>query len=237
MTHAPITAMVSRSGGCFAALVAVALCQASPPRFLWHYGLSYSDMISMSQVIVVAQVQSIDFVGPVIRATDDHDYSSDWQLVRVKAASENVLKGQISQNQLEFFYYTSLGPASGNWNALRVGDRCVFFFVLEQGILRAVRDFWRSSIEVGSGRHGTPASTEPAAVNEQVVRLLLTPGSDLQPTRFSRLLPQDVAIADELVGPCKTTAVLRALLDHANNEVRSAAAGQLASRLQTDCEG
>jgi hypothetical protein len=102
--------------------------------------------------------------------------------VKVAADSEAVLKGDVSANTVEFFYYTSLGPVMGDWNDLRVGDRCVFFLTQLDGVLRAVRDFWRSSIEVGTGRPTLPMAGN---VKERIAALLLTPGDGLEPKHFA----------------------------------------------------
>src|SRR3989442_763119 len=119
--------------------------QTSAPKFLWRADFSDSDMVRASQIILIGQVKAVDFVGPVIAATDDTGDRGDWQLVKVSVASENVLKDNVNTDPLELFYYTSIGPVSGNWNSLHIDDRYVFFLPSEAGVLREVRDFWRSN--------------------------------------------------------------------------------------------
>jgi hypothetical protein len=124
----------------------------------------------------------------------------------------------------------------GDWNSLHVGDRCVFFLIREDGRLRAVRDFWRSSIEVGTGR---PTSTMPGndvEIEERIAILLLTPGYGLEPRRLARVIFRAVPFADEWIGECRTTALLQNLLKFPGRVVQDAARSQLSSRSQVNCD-
>lgn len=216
------------------ATVGPALGQASARAFLWHSDFSYSDLVSASQVVVVGRVRSVSPVGPHIDAPDDQGYRGPWQLVKVAADSETVVKGDVFANALEFFYYTSLGAVMGDWNNLRVGERCVFFLTRVNGVLRAVRDFWRSSIDVGTGR---PTVLSAGSVKERIATLLLTPGDGLDPRRFAATIVRAVDVADQLLGECRANALLENLLTYPNGDVQDAVRRQLQLRPQDGCRG
>ena len=226
--------------GCFVQFVLAVtcgFCQGPLPPFIWHFDFSYSDMVSASQIVVVGRVRALNLVGPDVRAADDHGSSGTWRLVKVEAEREDVLSGDISGDSFEFFYYTNLGPATGNWNSLHVGDRCVFLLNREGGVLRAVRDYWRSDIEIGTGRHSPSEHDANLTVKERIAVLLLTPGVDLNPRRLARVLPEAVSLGDEWLGGCRTTALLKSLLEYPDGEVQGAAGEQLSFRLQSGCTG
>ena len=195
-------------------------CRGRRPHepFIWHFGLSNTDMVNMASTIVVGVVNSVWFAGPPVTASDDRGNHSEWQLVEVSAAVENVLKGKAGHS-VDFFYYTTLGPISGDTNSLRMGDRCVFFLLSRNGRLRAVRDYWRSSIEVGTGRHAVlPADS--ANVQQRIATLLLTAGTGLEPQRFERVIVRSVPIAEEWLGECRAVALLGRMLLYPSDEVR-----------------
>ncbi len=222
----------------FTATISAALGQEPVPKFLWRLGLSDSEMVAASQVIVVGRVRALNLVGSKIGAADDQGYRGPWQLVKIEADNDAVLKGDISAKTLEFFYYASLGPVMGDWNDLQIGDRCVFFLIREDGRLRAVRDFWRSSIEVGTGRPTSPmaGSVKAGRVKERIATLLLTPGDGLEPKRLARGIFRAVPLADEWIGECPTTKLLQNLLKFPSSVVQDAARGQLNSRSELSCD-
>jgi hypothetical protein len=163
--------------------------------FRWRHDMTFTQMIEASSMIIVGQVQSLQYAGESIQAVDDTGHRGRWQLVRVRTTVERLLKGAADHRLVYFYFYVSLGPTSGDWNALHAGDRCVFFLVTEHGILRSIRDHWRSCIEIGTGRHSKLPLTEENNIEERIGALLLTPGDDLVPERFHRLISQSVTLA------------------------------------------
>jgi len=204
---------------------------AQRPAFFWRSDLSYGSMVETSPVIVVGQVISIGFVGERINATDDKGYKSTWQMVKVGATVENVLRGAVTGQTVDFYFYTSLGPISGDTNSLNVGDRCVFFLFSHDGILRAIRDFWRSSIEIGSGKHSTIPDHEDK-MQARIATLLMKPGEDLVPKRFVRYMARSVSLAEELGGQCETIRLVQDLVRYPESEISRAAAAELEIRPQ-----
>lgn len=195
------------------------------PAFEWHHELTYTEMVNTAPLIIIGEVRGLVFVGPPVESTDDQGNRHGWQLVKASVSVENVLKGRAS-DAIEFFFYISLAGFSGDWNSLDVGGRFVFFLKEVDGRLRAVRDHWRSSIEVGSGRHLRIPSAE--TTQEQIAVLLLSPGQDLIPKQFERVLQRSVPLAIDWTGYCKAIGLLRGLLTNPSLIVRRAAQEQLA---------
>lgn len=207
-------------------LLSRVLAEEAVPKlgFAWRHDLTYTQMVKESTVIVIGEVRSAAFVGSSVHATDDRGNTGEWQLMKVETTVENVLKGAARQRAVSFYFYTWLGGTSGDWNALKPRSRYVFFLVRDYGVLRAVRDFWRSSVEVGSGRHRTLPLDNLSPIQERIGTLLLTLGEDPDPSQFRRSLPRAVSLAEEWLGPCRTGKLLKALLN--SPDVRTAAAAQ-----------
>ena len=195
-------------------------------EFAWHHNMDDLDMVNASSLIVIAKVGSINFVGVPRQGQDDTGDNGDWQLVKVDTSVENVLKGTVTATSLQLYFYTSLGGTSGDVNSLHVGLRYVFFISEQRGVFRAVRDYWRSSIEVGSGRH-TDTHESNATIQERIAFLLLTPGTGVKPKAFAFSLTRAVPLARNWIGPCKTVGLLQALLKYPNVIVENAAREEL----------
>ena len=214
------------------AALQMAFSQQSQPKldFRWRHDMSFTQMIEASSVIIVGQVRSLQYVGASIQAVDDTGYQGRWQLVRVRTTVEHLLKGAADDRLVCFYFYVSLGPTSGDWNALHAGDRCVFFLTTEHGTPRAIRDHWRSCIEIGTGRHFKLPLTEENSIEERIGALLLTPGDGLVPERVHRLISQSVTLGEEWLGCCRTRELLVSLSHHRSEDVRAAAVDQLKIR-------
>jgi hypothetical protein len=198
-----------------------------PQPFEWHYNFTDDDMIKSSSVIIVGRVAALRPLGEPVSATDDHGYHSDWQLIAVSLAVENQLRGSVQGSSVEFYFYTSLGPKSGDWNSLHVDDRCVFFLTNHGGSLRAVRDFWRSNIEIGSGQHSSLPATPRSTIEEQIATLLLTPGDRMDEVSFRRILNRAVPLAESWIGHCRTILLLKKLFNYPSLAIQNAARAQL----------
>jgi hypothetical protein len=203
------------------------------PGFIWRHDLGDSDMVDISQLIVVGEVESLGFVGSDVIGTDDQGNTGPWRLQKVRVRVEGVIKGVHRNPKLEFLFYVWLGGTSGDWNSLREHHRYVFFLTKEKGTIRAVRDYWRSSIEVGSGYHSIPASARTP--KERIALLLLTPGQDMQASGFRRTLSRAVSLGVEWLGECRTLRLLSSLRVNGNSVVRESVLDQLTSRNWTSC--
>lgn len=211
------------------ALVIYALRAQLMPQlpFAWHHDMDYDEMINASSLILVGRVSSLTFVGNIRHAQDDQGQSGDWRLTKVETKVEKVLKGATEHSSIHFYFYTTTGGTSGDWNALAIGSRYVFFLSEQNGVLRAVRDYWRSSIEVGSGRHDSLPWKDRLSVQQHIAILLLTPGANLKPKTFQFTLMRAVPLAREWLGPCRTVRLLRKLSTYPDQTVQGAARNQL----------
>ena len=197
--------------------------------FRWHSGWSNDQMLAASSVVLVGKIQSIEFVGAIVNGTDDHGYSGAWQFMKASVTIENLLKGSVPGRVASFCFYTTSGPTMGDTNNIKIGDRYVLFLVSDAGVLRAVRDLWRSGIEVGTGSHAL--GLEPSgSIQETISTLLLTAGADLNPKTFERAIIRSVPFADEWLDHCRVTRLLTVLTQFPNAVVQNAASEQLAIR-------
>lgn len=206
-------------------------CQEHRPEFRWLSAMSDTEMVESASHIVIGTVERVRFVGSSVEASDAEGYRGNWQLVKVRTRVENAIKGALAVGKsIDFFFYTSLGPIAGDVNNIRVGDRCVCFLIYKNGVLRAVRDFWRSNIEVGTGSHSRIPSHEATSLEEKIAVLLLTPGEGLNPRTFQRVIIRSSTIAEEWLGRCKAYRLLERLIDYPDPVVRNAVREQLAIR-------
>jgi len=196
--------------------------------FAWHQDYTDDDMLGAASTVVVGEVQSLAAIGRPRWGRDDRGREGRWQLVQVNASVESSLKGGGLGKTVEFYYYTLLGPVMSDWNSLRPGGRYVFFLASQGAVLRAVRDHWRSSLEVGTGRHSALARHHrDELLREQIAVLLLEPGEDVEAKRYRRLLPRGIAVAEGWIGRCRTISVLQSASRHASRDVAEAARSQL----------
>lgn len=211
-------AVLSASAGAAEARVEV---QTIP--FEWHKDFTDSDMAAAASVIVVGVVHTLEAVGLPKRATDDAGYEADWQLLRASISVENSIKGETATPNIQMYYYVVSGPVMGDWNSLNPYLRYVFFLKSDSGVFRAVRDFWRSSIEVGSGRHSHHVFPGRQTPRESVATLLLTPGKGMDAVVFQRKLYSWVWLAQDWIGLCRTVALVKTLSRNSDVRIRNSA--------------
>jgi hypothetical protein len=133
----------------------------------------------------------------------------------------------MSGQTADFYFYMAYGGGlTGDWNLLQSHHRYVFFLMWDRGVLRAVRDFWRTSVEATSGRHRDLPLSSDKPLEERIAVLLLTPGVDLNPTRFSCGLLRASGFSRRL-GQWRTVKLLKELLTNPNRAVRIGACEEL----------
>ena len=98
---------------------------------------------------------------------------------RSRIRVENVLQGNVSQGEVDIFYFIgadSLGSSAGILN-LPAGVRRIFFLQRDGGKLRTIYDGWDLTVEeVYSGAHPSFKRNPARPVTEAIVDLLLTRG-------------------------------------------------------------
>ena len=218
---------------CALALAAGLLQRGSPPpplAFRLNSGMTWDRMLGEAQIVIVAMVERQEFAGPLFARPGER--LPLWRMIKIIARPENVLWGKWSGSRLEFYLYMWGG---GDWNVVEPGHRYVFFLMRERGALRAVRDYWRSSLEISSGFHDELPRRR--LVSEEIAELLLTPGEKMHSRYFSFRLPEAQAAAAAWTGRWRTAKLLRALMHNKYRVVRIAACEQLTIAYwgQDDC--
>jgi hypothetical protein len=98
---------------------------------------------------------------------------------RCRIRVENVLQGNVSQGDVDIFYFIgadSLGSSAGILN-LPAGVRRIFFLQRDGGKLRTIYDGWDLTVEeVYSGAHPSFKRNPARPVTDSIVDLLLTRG-------------------------------------------------------------
>jgi hypothetical protein len=99
--------------------------------------------------------------------------------LRSRIRVENVLQGNVSQGEVDIFYFIgtdSLGSSAGILN-LPAGVRRIFFLQRDGGKLRTIYDNWDLTVEeVYSGAHPSFKRDPARPITEAIVDLLLTRG-------------------------------------------------------------
>ena len=134
-----------------------------------------ADMIHDAPVIIIGQAVVQEGVGPVRESR---------RLIRVVSTVENVIRGRVDHDRITF-NSPWLAATTGDWNSREDKKRYIFFLRSDKGVLRAVRDYWRTNVQVYSGRHAAFPLTERESLTARLALLLFTPGQDVNPDEFS----------------------------------------------------
>jgi hypothetical protein len=143
--------------------------------------------------------------------------------MRADLGVENVLKGEAGGETLRYYYFS---PPCGSTRNVSEGPRegayRVVFLRRERGYWRAVADFWRDGIAVGSGGHAG-MNFEGRPPNRAVAELLLTPGQIRSVEEFADSIPLAREVAVQLIGRAAVAELLRPLYLQGPLPVRAAA--------------
>ncbi len=144
-TVGPILATIS--------VMLIGSCGSTPNlEFSENGSATDADMIRNAPVIIIGQVVVQEGVGPVRESR---------RLIRVVSTVENVIRGRVDHDRITFYFYSPwLGATTGDWNSLEDKKRYIFFLRSDKGVLRAVRDYWRTNVRVYSGMHSALPLTE-----------------------------------------------------------------------------
>ena len=114
----------------------------------------------------------------------------EWPLLRtrIRLQVENVLKGSVGLDQLNFYRYEWCGDYIRNgtpeWNAIREGERSVFFLEPVGTEFRAFSDYTYTRLSIFTGYH-TTEEIRGESVPEQIFWLMLTPGPQTDSELFA----------------------------------------------------
>jgi hypothetical protein len=98
---------------------------------------------------------------------------------RCRIRVENVLQGNVSQGEVDIFYFIGTDSLTGGTSILNLpaGVRRIFFLQRDGGKLRTIYDNWETTVEkVYSGAHPSFKRNPNRPVTEAIVDLLLTRG-------------------------------------------------------------
>jgi hypothetical protein len=182
-------------------------------------------------IAVVGRVLSVHQIGGVRSSSSTP--AIKVELVRVRVAVENVLKGRVTHPEIDFFYfrysaYTRIDIGVFAYQPQR-GDHRVFFLREENGIFRAVKDVTDYTLQVHSGSHQGTAPPPGSSLREGVGWVLLTPGRGMKDAVFAEYL--NTAFHDAVLMSSDTYALnlLNPLLKSDSAAIRTEAESIVAS--------
>lgn len=124
---------------------------ACGPRVLFKH-LADNELVAQSPIIVVGRVESQEiFWNERRRQGSVNELPLFWYHVDVRVAVENVLRGDLIESPVAYTYWLPATAKTGEWNSLLQGARYVHFLRRDGSGLRAVVDFYRSTIRVTTG--------------------------------------------------------------------------------------
>jgi hypothetical protein len=167
--------------------------------------------------ILAVKVVSAQAEGPAIAAVPRG--TRVLQLMKFTADIENVIKGNIRDKRIAFFFFAKLDQNPSYY--LYPGKRYIVSLRGEAGVLRSWADAVQLSVEVFSGMHNQqelPLALGPGAA---IAYILLTPGSEYDVQAFGRRLASSTA--DYYASPGYTRMLLTRLVDQPDPILRDSA--------------
>ena len=169
----------------FLGVFAFAVCSCGPRIVDRH--LTDSELVEQTPIIVVGRIEKLDWSSNERRRHGSETGPGVsrplyWHPIHVRMTLENVFRGNLKGPSVEYVYWLPLSGMAGEWNSLLEGARYVHFLRRDGPQLRAVVDFWPSTIRVTTGRHQSMPQT--GGLQERIARMLLDPGDDFEITRF-----------------------------------------------------
>lgn len=189
------------------------------------------DFIESAPIVVVGRVRSVPSIGGVRSAARLPEMKIE--LTRISIDVENVLTGEVSGSELEFYYFVF---SARNHRDLGVpayfpvlGERRVFFLKSEAGVIRSVGDVTNCTLRVASGSHIGFKRPANSSLGQTISLILLTPGEKCDAEVFRAQIAQAFFIATALSTESYALSLLEKLLRDNNEAVRNEAARILAS--------
>lgn len=153
------------------------------------YHLPFDERLRLEEsapIIVIGHVAEVNDVGQPRRSPGDPRIKT--QLTRIKIDVEEVIKGDVRSNPMEFYYFT-FSPAASELDLgvprylPDVGQRRIYFLKPSNGIYRSVGDVTDYTLRVSSGSHkkGFCKGKSPGCC---IAETLLVPQQDLDTKWF-----------------------------------------------------
>jgi len=209
-------------------LAAISGCSRSPqmrPRLILQTDSVGKDFWLAAPYIVAVKVVAAQLDGPAIEVAPGG--VKVLQLLKFTANIENVIKGNIQEKKIDFFFFAKLDQNPSYY--LYPGSRYIVSLRKEAGVLRSWADATQLKVEVFSGAHEQkelPLELGPGAT---IAYILLTPGHDCDIEAFGRRLTSSGA--DSYASPGYTALLLARLQGRSNSVLRDSACVAMAQML------
>ncbi len=168
-------------------LLAVAGCRRAPeltPRLILQGEPVGREFWLDAPYVLVAKVLRADLQGP--RRPIYPSGPRSLQLVKFTASVENVIKGDLPDHTVSFFFFVNVDLKPSY--SLDPGKRYIVSLRREGGILRSFADASQLEIEVHSGSHRQKDLPLDLGLETTIAYLLLTPGADFDAAAFENFL-------------------------------------------------
>lgn len=172
-------------------------------------------------IIVLGHVLEVKEIGPPKGSSADPRIKT--QLTQIKIDIEEVIKGALISNPIEFYYFTFSPSASevdlGVPRYLPdVGQRRIYFLKLVNGSYRSVGDITDYTLRVSSGSRtrGFCKGTPPGCC---IAEILLMPQQDLDTAWFVLDLIQSEYVAEKLCSRRTAQDLMQKLIQHPDQRI------------------
>jgi hypothetical protein len=175
-------------------------------------------------VIVLGRVLKVDTVGEPHASPGDARIKT--QLTRIQIAVEQLIKGNVRSNGIEFYYFTYSTDNHVDFGVPRyipnVGQRRIYFLQPWKTTYRSIGDVTDYTLRVDSGRHPREfCRGEPPGCC--IAEILLTPGVGVDPHYFTPALIKADYVAKILCSPARAQQLVERLTKYPNRQVANRA--------------
>jgi hypothetical protein len=171
-------------------------------------------------IIVSGRLLEVSAIGRPQRSPGDARIKT--QLTKIKIDVEEVVKGSIRANPLEFYYFTYSTEDQGDLGVPfylpSVGQHRIFFLKPYHSTYRSVGDVTNFTLPVRTGSHpdGFCQGKKPGCC---IGEMLLIPEQDLDTERFAQDLVYAEAAAEVLCSPDVARSLLKQLTKNPDKRI------------------
>ena len=158
-----------------------------------------------------------------------------YELREVRVNLEAILKGNINEKHLSYYYYMPMGGWNGPaFNISTPGERAIFYLKNDANVWRAVTDGYQSHTPIYTGKHEISVVSR-SNLNKTIAQLLLSPSGDADLSEYIIHFRESCTEAFQLIGEYEEARVLQTLRHHHNRKIRDLACIHLAAFGERDC--
>ena len=205
--------------------VAVLSLAACTPNLAPHVkDMRLTEAVPQSSLIIIGQVSSVAFTKRLSQTPDEKRWI--LRLVKADVIVENVLKGDVRQPKLTFYYYyPEYGFSLPSVNLIAPYDRAIFFLERDHNAFRSVNDVYASCIHLATGSHPGLNVGQQKTPEQAITEACILPGSkgDMDKQRWPLWIAQGASVGERLIGAERTIELLRSLERYPDYRVRNEA--------------